>query len=198
MNLGLVGSAAGLFAVTNIDDILILALFFAQGAGRRGTARRIALGQYLGFLAILVVAGAAAFGATFLPGSAVPYLGLLPLALGIKAAVGAWRHRHDSDDSPRDGDGGPRALEVAAVTFANGGDNIGVYVPVFATAGAGGTSVYVVVFLVLVAVWVAAGRYFATRPAIARVLSRWGHVLLPIVLIALGAFILVDGGAFGS
>ncbi|WP_035855534.1 cadmium resistance transporter [Cryptosporangium arvum] len=197
MNLGVLTSAVGLFAVTNVDDLLVLALFFAQGAGRRGTARRIAVGQYLGFLAILVAAGAAAFGATFLPEAAIPYLGLLPLALGIKAAVSAWRHRHDADDSPAGGDGGPRALEVAAVTFANGGDNIGVYVPVFATAGAGGTSVYVGVFLVLVAVWVAAGRWFATRPAIATVLSRWGHVLLPVVLIVLGVFILVDGGAFG-
>lgn len=53
-------------------------------------------------------------------------------------------------------------LEVAAVTFANGGDNIGVYVPVFATAGVGGMSVYAVVFLVLVALWYFAGRFFAT------------------------------------
>ncbi|MFG3099079.1 hypothetical protein ACGFZL_00855 [Streptomyces sp. NPDC048182] len=33
MNLGIIGQAAALFAVTNIDDILVLALFFAQGAG---------------------------------------------------------------------------------------------------------------------------------------------------------------------
>ncbi|MFG1922781.1 cadmium resistance transporter [Cryptosporangium sp. NPDC048952] len=197
MNLDVIGQAVGLFAVTNIDDILILALFFAQGTGHRGTARNIAVGQYLGFVGILVVAGAAAFGASFLPEGVIPYLGLLPLALGIKAAVSAWRHRHDSEDAREASAKGPRALEVAAVTFANGGDNIGVYVPVFATAGAGSTSVYVVVFLILVAVWVAAGRYFATRPAIARVLSRWGHVLLPIVLIGLGVLILVDGGAFG-
>nr|WP_306856053.1 hypothetical protein [Amycolatopsis roodepoortensis] len=37
-------------------------------------------------------------------------------------------------------------IEVAAVTFANGGDNIGVYVPVLAAAGLGGMSVYVAVF----------------------------------------------------
>ncbi len=53
MNLGVVGQAAGLFAVTNVDDLLILALSFAQGAGRRGAAARVAAGQYLGFLAIL-------------------------------------------------------------------------------------------------------------------------------------------------
>lgn len=36
MDLGIIGQAAGLFAVTNIDDILILALFFARGAPAPG------------------------------------------------------------------------------------------------------------------------------------------------------------------
>jgi cadmium resistance protein CadD (predicted permease) len=41
------------------------------------------------------VATAAAFGPTFLPESAIPYLGLLPLALGLKAAWQAWKsHRN--------------------------------------------------------------------------------------------------------
>ncbi|MEU5866540.1 cadmium resistance transporter [Nonomuraea sp. NPDC047529] len=197
MNLGIVGQAAGLFAVTNIDDILILALFFARGAGRLGAAGRIVAGQYLGFLALVAVAVAAGLGATFLPERLVPYLGLLPLALGVKAAWQAWRSRRDSDEPSGGRADGPKTLEVAAVTFANGGDNIGVYVPVFATAGPGGTSVHVVVFLVLVAVWCAAGRFFATRPLVAGALSRWGHVLLPVVLIGIGLLILVEGGAFG-
>ncbi|MFF7216749.1 cadmium resistance transporter [Streptomyces sp. NPDC008238] len=197
MNLGIVGQAVGLFAVTNIDDILILSLFFAQGAGRPGSARRIVIGQYLGFAAILAVAVAAAFGATFLPKSAIPYLGLLPLALGLKAAWQAWKHRDDEDDEQETAEGGPKALEVAAVTFANGGDNIGVYVPVFATAGVVGMSVYVFVFLALVALWCLAGRFFATRPVIAKALSRWGHILLPVVLIAIGLLILIEGGSFG-
>jgi cadmium resistance protein CadD (predicted permease) len=193
MSVGIIGQAVGLFAVTNIDDILILALFFAQGAGHKGTTRAVAAGQYLGFIGILAVAVPTAFGATFLPESAIRYLGLLPLALGLKAAVQAWRHRHDDEDQPQSRPVRPRVLEVAAVTFANGGDNIGVYVPVFATAGAGGMAVFVSVFLVLVAVWVAAGRFFATRPVIARALSRWGHILLPVVLIGIGLLILVEG-----
>jgi cadmium resistance protein CadD (predicted permease) len=86
---------------------------------------------------------------------------------------------------------------VATVTFANGGDNIGVYVPVFATAGIGDMSVYVVVFLVLLAAWIAAGRFFATRPVIAKALSRCGHILLPVVLIGIGLLILIEGNAFG-
>ncbi|MFM9542679.1 cadmium resistance transporter [Streptomyces turgidiscabies] len=197
MNLGIVSQAVGLFAVTNVDDILILSLFFAQGSEDRGSARRIVLGQYLGFVAILAVAVAAAFGATFLPESAIPYLGLLPLALGAKAAWQTWRHSDSDEEGERTSGTGPGMLEVAAVTLANGGDNVGVYVPVFATAGTGGMSVYVAVFLILVAVWCVAGRFFATRPAIAKALSRWGHVLLPLVLITLGLLILIEGGAFG-
>ena len=56
---------------------------------------------------------------------------------------------------------------------------------------------YVTIFLLLVAVWRLAGWWFATRPAVAQVLTRWGHLILPVVLIAIGLIILVEGGAFG-
>lgn len=202
MDVGIIGQAAGLFAVTNIDDIVLLALFFAAAGKVRGATSRIVAGQYLGFTGILVVAVTAAFGTRLLPEAAIPYLGLLPVALGVKAAWTIWRERRARPAGGGDApvvvrQKGPTALEVAAVTFANGGDNLGVYVPVFATSGVGELSVYAVTFLALVAVWCFAGRSFAARPAVARLLSRWGHVLLPLVLVALGAFILVEGGAFG-
>ena len=202
MNAGIVAEAVGLFAVTNVDDILVLSLFFGRSAGQDGAAKRIVAGQYLGFTALLVITVAAAFGATFLPESAIPYLGALPLAIGLRAAWQAWRdHRHggsgEQQGENENRQTGPKALQVAAVTFGNGSDNIGVYLPVFAKTGATGIAVYVAVFLVLVGVWCAAGRYFATRPAVAKVLDRWGHILHPLVLITLGLFILIQGGAFG-
>lgn len=200
MNAGIVAEAAGLFAITNVDDIVVLSLFFGRGAGQHGAATRIVTGQYLGFTAILAITVSAAYGATFLPESAIAYLGLLPLALGLWGAWQAWKHhRHDDSGEQQTGNkqDGPKALQVAAVTFANGSDNIGVYLPVFAKAGADGIAVYVAVFLVLVGVWCAAGRFFATRPAIAKVIGRWGYILHPLVLIALGLFILIQGGAFG-
>ncbi len=200
MSAGIIAEAAGLFAVTNTDDIVMLSLFFGQGAGHPGSARRIVTGQYLGFSAILAVAIGAAYGAAFLPASVIPYLGLLPLALGLRAAWRAWREHRRGDggeQQPGDGRGGPTALRVASVTFASGGDNIGVYVPVLASAGLAGMSVYAVVFLVLVGAWCAAGWFCATRPLIARALGRWGHILLPLALVTVGLLILVRGGAFG-
>jgi cadmium resistance protein CadD (predicted permease) len=187
-----------MFAVTNVDDLLVLALFFGRAAGRPGAAARVVAGQYLGFGALLAASVLGALGAGLLPAAAVPYLGLVPLLLGVRAAVRAWRERDggEGDDGPP-ADRGPAVLAVAAVTVANGGDNIGVYVPVFATAGPAGLAVYCVVFLVLVAVWCALGRFLATRAPVARALSRWGHVLLPVVLIGIGLLVLVEGGAFG-
>jgi cadmium resistance protein CadD (predicted permease) len=194
-----VGQAIAMFAVTNVDDILVLALFFGQTTNRDGVIR-VVIGQYLGFSAILVFSIIGALGAGLLPGSVIPYLGLLPLMLGIRAAWNTWRQpgRDDHDEEPkRETSTGAGITAVAAVTFANGGDNIGVYVPVFATAGAADMAVYVAVFLVCVGVWCAAGWFFATRPTIAKALARWGHILMPLVLIGIGALILIEGGAFG-
>ena len=190
--------AVGLFVATNIDDIIVLSLFYARGAGRRGTTAAILAGQYLGFGAILAAAVLVALGArTFLPEAAIPYFGLIPLALGLLAAWRAWRSDDDDDDEGKVAGKSVSALTVAAVTFANGGDNIGVYVPVFATVGTAGIVAYSAVFLALVAVLVAAARFVATRKPIAEVLERWEHVLFPLVLIGLGIVILVEGGAFG-
>ena len=192
MKLQLLGQAAGMFAATNVDDLLVLAVFFGRAA-----SWRIVIGQYAGFLAILAASVLGALGAGLLPTAVIPYLGLLPLFLGIRAALRAWRERHAPADSSTETSKAPSAWQVAAVTFANGGDNIGVYVPVFAVSGPGGMTIYSLVFLIGVGLWCAAGWWLATRPVIARALSRWGHVILPVVLIAIGLTILIEGDAFG-
>ncbi|WP_455644390.1 cadmium resistance transporter [Nocardia tengchongensis] len=188
-----------MFVVTNIDDIVLLAIFFGQAAGRRRAEAHVVIGQYLGFGAILAASIIGALGAGLLPESAIPYLGLLPLLLGIRAAWNAWRYRNGAEDNGNQTDpgSGPGILTVAAVTLANGGDNIGVYVPVFTTAGGGGLIVFATVFLIMVAVWCLAGRLFASYPLVAKALSRWGHIVLPVVLIGIGLVILIEGGAFG-
>ena len=190
--------AMGLFAATNIDDIIVLSLFFARGAGQRGTTARILAGQYLGFAGILVAAILVTTGAgAFLPPAAIPYFGLIPLGLGLWAAWEAWRGDGDDDDEAKVAGKKVGVGAVAGVTFANGGDNIGVYTPVFLSVEPLAVVAYCVIFLALVAVLVALARFVATRPPIAEVLERFEHILFPIVLIGLGIVILVSGGAFG-
>ena len=190
--------AIGLFAATNLDDIIVLSLFFARGAGQSGTTARILAGQYLGFAGILVAAILVTIGAgAFLPSAAIPYFGLIPLGLGLWAAWEAWRGDDDDDDEAKVAGKKVGVGTVAGVTFANGGDNIGVYTPVFLSVEPLAVVAYCVIFLALVAVLVALAKFVATRPPIAEVLERWEDILFPIVLIGLGIVILVSGGAFG-
>ena len=189
--------AIGLFIATNIDDIIVLSLFFARGAGRPGTTAKILAGQYLGFVGILAAALVVTLGAGWaLPEEAIPYFGLIPLALGLWAAWEVYRGEGDDDDAAVSGKSVAVAT-VAGVTFANGGDNIGVYVKVFLNISTPAVITFCIVFLVLVAVLVAIAKFVATRRPIAEVLERWEHILFPIVLIGLGVAILVGGGAFG-
>ncbi len=169
--------------VTNVDDLVVLALFFS----RARSAWRVVVGQYLGFAGILAVAVLGALGASLLPAQFRPWLGLIPLVLGVKAAWSLWRGSDDSDELSA----APGVLAVAGVTLANGGDNIGVYVPVFTVADA--LWLYVVVFLALVGVWCLAGWFLASRQVVARALARWGHVALPVVLIVIGLVVLFSG-----
>ena len=197
--------AIGLFAITNLDDLVLLSLWFGRARGDLTAERHVVVGQYLGFGAIVIASFAAAAGLRLVSEDATSYLGLIPLALGLREALEVWRERRtgegseDSDDL-EDGAAAVQAqplstTRVAAVTLANGGDNIGVYVPVFATASLGRSAAFVAVFFLLIAVWCAAARWIASRPPVARALDRWGHIVLPVVLIALGLAILVEGGA---
>ena len=79
MDLGLIGKAAGMFAVTNVDDLVLLAVFFGQGK-----AARVVAGQFVGFAAILAASVAGALGAGLLPDGMVRWLGVVPLLLCVR------------------------------------------------------------------------------------------------------------------
>ena len=207
--------AAGTFVVTNIDDIVVLSLFFARVGNSSKAKFSIVAGQYLGFSVLLALSVGFARAAELLPQSLLPYLGLLPLAMGLRAAWVTWRQYRDrrknhpapqalDDDTHRVGApaNGPASAwrglwQTAMVTLANGGDNLGVYVPIFATARASEVAIYIAVFLAGVGLWCLAGYLVVSRPTLAGLFERWGHVMFSLALIIIGSEILISGGAFG-
>jgi cadmium resistance protein CadD (predicted permease) len=188
---GWLWQAIVLFTVTNVDDLILLALFFARSRAAGGAGRGIVLGQYLGFLVILVACLAGALGAGQLSDRDIGYLGILPILLGLWAAWQGWRGGADQPPA------GTSWWAVAAVTVANSGDNIGVYVPAFAGRSAATLAGFTATFLLLVAVWCSLGRLLTAHPAVIAALRRWGHLLTPIALIAIGCVILVEHGSLG-
>jgi cadmium resistance protein CadD (predicted permease) len=193
---GWLWQAIALFAVTNIDDLVVLSLFFGRANRAPGSTRRIVTGQYVGFAALLAVSIVGAGGVGQLPDHAAAYLGLIPIALGLRAGVGAWRHHHDSHEHT-DASNPVTVWTVAGVTLSNGGDNIGVYIPAFAAASAATLAGVAAVFLILVAVWCVAAYHLTGHQTIAATMQRWGHIIYPIALIVIGFAILIKGGAFG-
>ena len=188
--LATIGSAIGLFAATNIDDIVVLTvLFLASRCGSPGPWQIVA-GQYLGFITLVVISVVAARGLTIVAGEWVGFLGLIPLGIGIWTLVRGLRRNGDDDDKVT----AVGLWGVAGITIANGADNISLYTPIFRTSTPGDVVIMIVVFLILVAVWCAAGRLIGTHKAVTETLERVEHWLVPVVFIGLGLFILIESG----
>lgn len=186
------------FTATNLDDIVILLLFFSQ-VNTLFRRRHIVAGQYLGFGALVLASLPSFFGSLILPRPWIGLLGIVPIAIGISRLL-----NQDTDESEDREEAqepqkywfssfiSPQTYGVAAVTFANGGDNIGIYVPLFASSSWESLMAILGVFFSLVGVWCYTAYQLTRVPAIAQTLTRYGNQLVPFVLIGLGVLILVD------
>ena len=191
--LGAVVTAAGVFAGTNVDDLIVLTvLFLAARASGRPAAWQVWAGQYAGIAALVLVSVLAALGLTLVPDRWVGLLGLVPIALGLRGLIAAGRR---ADESPVVAG---NAFAVAGVTIANGADNIAVYTPLFRTIGLSGTVVSVVVFAVLVAVWCLVASWLGSHRRVIALVERWGHWLVPIVFVVIGTLIIAESGVLGQ
>ncbi|MBN9239603.1 MAG: cadmium transporter [Micrococcales bacterium 70-64] len=193
--IGTIAAAIGLFAATNIDDIVVLTVLFL--ATTRGSLKgwQVVLGQYLGFIALVAISVIAALGLTIVPDEWVGFLGLIPLGIGLYGLVRYLRRRGEEDDD--DDESSIKAgglLGVAGITIANGADNISLYTPVFRTQPIPDTVVTIVVFLLLVAVWCLAARAIGTNRRVTEALERIEHWLVPVVFIGLGLYIMIGSG----
>jgi cadmium resistance protein CadD (predicted permease) len=93
-------TAVALFAGTNVDDLVVLALL---SAASRATGRpkrwEIWAGQYLGFALLVGLSLAAGRGLSLLPARWLWLLALIPLALGVVTLLGAIRAARRGDQS---------------------------------------------------------------------------------------------------
>ncbi len=188
------------FTATNIDDIIILLLFFSQ-ININFRRRHIIVGQYLGFILLVIASLPGFFGGLVVSREWIGLLGLLPIAIGIKQLVN--REQETTEIQTITGEKSfffsilsPQTYQVAAVTIANGGDNISIYIPLFAGKTPIGLLVILSVFFFMVGVWCVVAYLLTRQPTIAYVLSRVGKKVVPFVLIGLGLFIIYERGTF--
>lgn len=199
-----IGLALVVFASTNIDDILLLTAFFSDSKLR---VRAIVFGQYLGIGTLVAVSVVTALLALSIPPKWLALLGILPIALGcyklyelykikrVESDVEANKVEVDINGSELQAtkDFSSQALGVASVTLANGGDNLGIYIPIF-VSNSDALHVFVSVFVVMTALWCVLGYIIVNNRVLGTTIRKYGHKILPFVLIFLGLDIL--SGAF--
>lgn len=125
-------------------------------------------------------------------------LGLLPIYFGIRGIIRLAMHKEQKSMEAMNVNTtkANKTISVAAVTFANGGDNIGIYIPLFATLIMPKKVIMISIFLVMVAVWCLAAKYLSKHKVVARTIDKYGHIITPVVLILLGIYILYESGNF--
>jgi cadmium resistance protein CadD (predicted permease) len=190
------GQAVGLFISTDLDDVLVLLGFFADP---RFSIRHIVAGQFLGIAILYGVSVAGSCVSLIMPAAFIGLLGLVPIAMGLKSASELLR-----PDDPREpsADGGSAAerttiAAVVAVTVANGGDNISVYIPLFALRSGPDIALMGAAFAVMTAFWLCLAYWLTRHRTIGAPVRRYTRVLMPFVFVTLGIFILHQAGTLG-
>ena len=186
-------TAAGVFAGTNVDDIIVLTvLFLASRTAGEPRRWQIWSGQYAGIAALVAASTVAASGLAVVPDKWVGLLGLVPFGLGVRSLVATISSGDIGTEAGTPVAGS--ALTVAGVTIANGADNISVYTPLFRTIGPSNSALTIAVFAVLAAVWCLAGSWLASHKAVIAVVERYGHWIVPAVFMLIGAAIVIESG----
>jgi cadmium resistance protein CadD (predicted permease) len=196
---------------TTFDDNLYLTAFFGK-VNRTFRPKHIVLGEFVGFTALVLASLPGFFGGLLIPSTWIGLLGLLPIIIGISHLMSredggeevqtvsmnftsdARSHRRKKSlwATLRD----RQTYRVSAVTIANGGNNIGIYVPLFATSNLPSLGVILCVCYVSVGVWCCLSYFMTRNPLMAPLLTRYGRKIFPFVLIWLGFSILMKSESY--
>ena len=185
--------AAALFSSTNVDDLFVLTALFMNPAFR---AREIVIGQYAGIALLFSLSLLASLLALAIPRAYIGAAGLFPILLGLK---GLWDRRKGAAEQGKaspvsDSGKWGRTMMVALLTLTNGGDNLSIYVPVFALHSRLELLVIGVTFAFLTGIWCYVAHHFVHHPRLGHPVRKYGALVVPYLLIVIGVLILWDAG----
>ena len=171
---------------------------------------QVVIGQYIGIGLLVTISIIISFLSLVIPSCFIAFMGIIPIIIGIKKLIENYKKEKKDEDRELDKNSSKKNknkltrridssrlslsfLYVAAVTFSNGGDNIGIYTPLFAITNntAGNIFILVTIFMIMTAIWCSIGYYLVNHSFVATRIRRIGHLILPFVLIGLGIYITI-------
>jgi cadmium resistance protein CadD (predicted permease) len=195
---------------STFDDNLYLTAFFGK-VNHTFRPQNIIIGEILGFTVLVIASLPGFFGGLILPAAWMGLLGILPIAIGInyllsKEPEGAVQDASIECETSSTVKHEKKSLlatlkdsqtyRVSAVTIANGGNNIGIYTPLFANSNLQSLVVILCVCYCAIGFWCLLSFYLVRNPLMAPVLTRYGRKFFPFVLIYLGCSILIKSESY--
>ncbi|HES9493353.1 TPA: CadD family cadmium resistance transporter [Streptococcus pneumoniae] len=190
-------SAIGVYISTSIDYLIILIILFAQ-LSQNKQKWHIYAGQYLGTGLLVGASLVVAYVVNFVPEEwMVGLLGLIPIYLGIRfAIVGEDAEEEEEEIIERLEQSKANQLfwTVTLLTIASGGDNLGIYIPYFASLDWSQTLVALLVFVIGIIIFCEISRVLSSIPLIFETIEKYERIIVPLVFILLGLYIMYENG----
>jgi cadmium resistance protein CadD (predicted permease) len=200
---------------TTFDDNIYLTGFFSK-VNRTFRPKHIVVGELIGFSVLVTVSLVGFLIGLALDSSIIGLLGVLPILIGLNNLRVILLNKDDSEAnrsinlkknarfrgfesrrlSLRQVLRDKQTYQVSAVTISNGGNNLGIYIPLFASSTFPNLLVIILVCYIFVCTWLFLSYNLTRQPGIAVVLSRYASKLFPFVLMWLGLRIILDNESY--
>lgn len=185
------------FLATDMDDLFLLVTFLMVATGeptaqKRKDVIKVFIGQILGFLTIVLLADLGSFGIRMLSSDFIAGLGAIPFFMGCHIF---WSEHHDKHEQQKS----KINTHVVSVGFvfltilADGGDNLGVYIPFFSTLDNTNLILTNIYLLILIGIWCFVGLWFTRFKGFESFFHKYGENLTGVILIILGIMLVYNG-----
>ncbi len=198
---------------TTFDDNIYLTLFFSK-TNYSFRPRHVILGELIGFTGLVMISLIGFVAGLVVDHAWVGLLGFLPLAIGINTLIS--NETDDQDQIPAIAVANPshrpyrqvrsrslvhtfkdpQTYKVSAVTLANGGNNLAIYIPLFASTSLPRLSLILATCYGAIALWLSLSYHLTRQPMLAVIMARYVRRAFPFVLIWLGTNILINNGSY--
>jgi cadmium resistance protein CadD (predicted permease) len=208
-----IGLAAAV--ATTFDDNIYLTGFFSE-VNRTFRPKHVVVGELIGFTALISISLVGFLIGLAISSDWIGLLGILPILIGLNNLRLLIVNKDESIENKsanlkqnarfRGFDSRERSLldviqdrqtyRVSAVTISNGGNNLGIYIPLFASSSLKSLAVIIPICYLIICTWLFMSYHLTRTPGIALVLSRYASKLFPFVLMWLGLRIILDNQSY--
>jgi cadmium resistance protein CadD (predicted permease) len=208
-----IGLAAAV--ATTFDDNIYLTGFFSE-VNRTFRPKHVVVGELIGFTALISISLVGFLIGLAISSDWIGLLGILPILIGLNNLRLLIVNKDESVENKsanlkqnarfRGFDSRERSLldiiqdrqtyRVSAVTISNGGNNLGIYIPLFASSSLKSLAVIIPICYLIICTWLFMSYNLTRTPGIALVLSRYASKLFPFVLMWLGLRIILDNESY--